>query len=174
MMHFFREKSLCRTRTPIRVPNQEDFDSYCGGHTHEKWGRLSHDWRCPSCKRSKFEQRRWTKSISGFGVPKGEYQWLAPIHEHHDDGADGGERPPRFPRTMLCYDCNNADGRTKCLLELPEDFSFSPEELSMFVTGIHHCGVDIDVDAAEKLACLELTLRRTGLYVGNKRPGLLS
>jgi hypothetical protein len=91
MMHFFREKSLCRTRTPIRVPSRRDFDSYRGGHTPQKWARLSHDWRCPSCKRSKFEQLRWTKSISGFGVPKGEYQWLAPIHEHHDHGADGGE-----------------------------------------------------------------------------------
>lgn len=134
--------SLCRTRTPIRVPEPDDLAAYRGAHTAKKWSQLSLEWAWPSCRRSKFQQLRWTKSMTGYGVAKGEYQWLAPIHEHHDHGADSRKRNARFPNTMLCFDCN-ADGRAKRLLALPEDFSFSPSELEQFVTGLPHCGVDL-------------------------------
>jgi rubredoxin len=158
-LKLFYGKSLCRTRTPLRVPTPEDFTGYRGGHTPKKWTRLPYDWRCPSCGRSKYEQIRWTKSITGYGVPKGEYQWLAPIHEHHDHGGGTRERAPRFAPTMLCFDCNNAEGRTKDLLDLPGDFSFSPEEMRVFITGLPHCGVDIDLDAAKTIADLVLRFR---------------
>jgi rubredoxin len=151
-MKFFYGKSLCRTRTPLRIPTPEEFIGYRGGHTHQKWTRLPHGWHCPSCGRSKYEQVRWTKCITGYGVPKGEYQWLAPIHEHHDHGGDAEERAPRIRPTMLCFDCNNAEGRTKTLLDLPCDFSFSPDELREFITGLPHCGVDIDLDIAKTKA----------------------
>jgi hypothetical protein len=151
--------SMCRTRTPLRIPSQEEFNSYRGGHTHKKWLKLPSDWRCPSCNRTKFQQLRWTKSLTGYGVPKGQYQWLAPIHEHHDHGAETGELISRFADTMLCYDCNNAEGRTKRLLLLPADFSFSPHELRLFVTGIPHCGVDLDLDIAKGIAADCLALR---------------
>jgi len=168
-MKSFDSKSLCQTRTPLRVPTPEDFAGYRGAHTDKKWTRLPRDWRCPSCRRSKYEQLRWTKSITGRGVPKGEYQWLAPIHEHHDHGGDTGERAPRFPPTMLCFDCNIAEGRTKDRLDLPRDFSFSPVELSVFITGLPHCGVDTDLDAAKKTADLILALRlkNTNLFFIN-------
>lgn len=145
-------RSLCKTRIPIRIPGLDDLAAYRGAHTAKKWSQLSLEWECPSCRRSKFQQLRWTKSITGYGVPKGEYQWLAPIHDHHDHGADSGSRNARFPNTMLCFDCNNADGRAKRLLALPEDFSFSPSELEQFVTGIPHCGVDIDLVRADLIA----------------------
>ena len=156
--------SLCRRRTPVRVPCDLDLQEYRGGHTNKKWAQLPGHWRCPSCNRSKLEQLRWTRSITGFGVPKGQYQWLAPIHEHHDHGADSGVRPARFPATMLCFDCNNADGRAKRILSLPEDFSFSVDELSSFITGIPHCGVDINLEVAEQIARYVLATREKQIF----------
>ena len=156
--------SMCRRRTPVRVPSPQDLAAYKGGHTNRKWAQLPPHWRCPSCGRSKFEQLRWTKSLTGCGVAKGESQWLAPIHEHHDHGADAGTRPARFAATMLCFDCNNADGRAKRALSLPEDFSFAVEELRIFIHGIPHCGVDLDLSLASRIAECVLSASEFGFF----------
>jgi hypothetical protein len=83
-------------------------------------------------------------------VPTGEYKWLAPLHGHHDHRSHAGV-PPRFAQTIICGDCNSAEGRAKRLLKLPADFSFSPLELSLFVVGAPHNGVRFDFEEAKKV-----------------------
>jgi hypothetical protein len=58
---------------------------------------------------------------------------------------------PRFSPTVICSDCNHADGRAKRQLGLPARFSFSPIELSQFITGYPHNGVEVDVEAAGRV-----------------------
>lgn len=140
-----------RPRKLLRVPTVEEFLAYGGGHTRKKWQALPHDWRCPACGRSPFELLTWTRSITGYGVPKGEYQWLAPLHEHHDHRVDGCVLAPRFPSAIICSDCNHADGRAKRQLGLPAWFSFSPAELRSFLTGHPHNGVVIDLAKAREV-----------------------
>ena len=112
-----------RERKPLREPTQQDFESYRGGHTFKKWAGLPSDWHCPACKRSKFQLLTWTKSLTGYGgTIRGQYQWLAPIQEHHDHHSDGGAHSPRFCATLICSDCNTADGKVKRLLNCPRLF----------------------------------------------------
>jgi hypothetical protein len=146
-------------RETLPVPTQVDFEQYRGGHTHRKWAQVGDAWFCPSCKRTKFEQLTWTRSRTGNGRVLGPYKWLAPIVEHHDHGADRRRRVPRFPPTLVCFDCNAADGRVKRMLALPSDFSFSPAELSTFITGHPHHRVTEDRDAARTLANILLQFR---------------
>ncbi|MCV9940433.1 hypothetical protein OIU35_29130 [Boseaceae bacterium BT-24-1] len=40
----------------------------------------------------------------------------------------------RFPRSLICSDCNAADGTAKARLGLPASFSFSPSEIAAFIT----------------------------------------
>jgi hypothetical protein len=142
------ESKKPRRRRLLKVPTVEDFESYRGGHTFKKWQAQPKDWRCPGCERSRFELLTWTRSITGYGAPRGQYQWLAPLHEHHDHRVDGYVLPPRFPSTVICSDCNHADGRAKRQLGLPSWFSFSPAELRQFLTGHPHNGVVIDLKKA--------------------------
>lgn len=55
----------------------------------------------------------------------------------------------RFPETLICGDCNSADGAAKRKLKLPENWSFSPQEIAQFVRGTPHAAVDIDFDIAK-------------------------
>jgi hypothetical protein len=141
-----------RKRRLLRVPAQQDFENYRGGHTFRKWKGLPPDWHCPACRRSRFQLLTWTKSLTRHGgLAPGEYKWLAPLHEHHDHYVDGGVYQPRFSPTLICSDCNSAEGRTKRLLGLPSDFSFSPAEMSRFVTGSPHNGVETNLEIARKI-----------------------
>ncbi len=140
-----------KKRKFVKIPTIEDFEKYRGGHTFKKWRALPSDWRCPVCGRSPFELLTWTKSKTGYGAPMGEYQWLAPLHEHHDHRTDGYAIAPRFLSTLICSDCNHAEGRAKRRLHLPKWFSFSPMELRHFVTGSPHNGVKIDLDRAREI-----------------------
>jgi hypothetical protein len=102
----------------------------------------------------------WTKSLTDSAKRAfGDYHWLASIHGHHDHRSENGAYPPRFARAYVCGDCNSADGAVKRRFKLPTDFSFSPEELSKFVIGYPHVGVEIDFEAAKKLYDLVSGLR---------------
>ena len=58
----------------------------------------------------------------------------------------------RFPETLICGDCNSADGAVKRKLKLSENWSFSPYELSQFVKTSPHSGeTRIDYDIARVL-----------------------
>ncbi|MCU1249285.1 MAG: hypothetical protein JWQ49_2314 [Edaphobacter sp.] len=151
-MNGIKQGAWRKKHNKLPAPTPEEFAQYRGGHTNKLWGLVGRDWQCPSCKRNKFEQLTWTidrrKSVAAIPV----YGWLAPIHEHHDHGADEGLRSQRFPPTHLCFDCNNAEGRIKKTLKLPSDFSFSPDELSLFITGHPHRRVTEDIEAAKRIA----------------------
>lgn len=65
---------------------------------------------------------------------------------HHCHGSG------RFPRTLICGDCNSADGAAKRKLGLPEHWSFSPIEIGQFVSVAPYSGaIRIDYVAALRL-----------------------
>jgi hypothetical protein len=65
--------------------------------------------------------------------------WVAALHKHHDHSSGYfGQTPSRFPQTIVCDQCNVADGVAKRRLGLPKNFSFSPKEIRFFVTATPH------------------------------------
>jgi hypothetical protein len=136
-----------------------------GAHCHALWTGLSDDWRCPACRRSKFEILRWTRRRpSALQDPlRTPYMgWLAALHEHHDHsvdnfGFDESGRflpplgPPRFESVVICDHCNAADGTAKRQLGLPREWSFSPSEIGQFVTATPHAGHKLDLPKAQAI-----------------------
>jgi len=132
----------------IKIPTYEDFLNYDGGHTPGPWRKLSEDWRCPGCDRLKFEILRWTKRTSGRGIVKGQilWDWLAPIHMHHDHS-----KFPRFDEVPICGQCNSVDGKAVRHLKLNYCFSFSPFEISQFITTAPHGNHKINFKKVEEI-----------------------
>jgi hypothetical protein len=65
---------------------------------------------------------------------------------HHCHGAG------RFPETLICGDCNSADGAAKRKLGLPTDWSYTPTEIGSFVSVSRHSGAtQIDYEAARRI-----------------------
>lgn len=111
------------------------------------WAMTSQNWECPVCGRRKPQIAFVNNGIL-----------FAQIVEHHDhiDGYveaciaridSGVERQvrleksgaiakiaQRFERTLICQQCNNVDGAVKARFSLPEYFSFSPYEMTEFVS----------------------------------------
>jgi hypothetical protein len=54
----------------------------------------------------------------------------------------------RFPGTIICGNCNAADGSAKKKLGLPEWFSFSPSEIATFVKASPNAPHVIDYQTA--------------------------
>lgn len=72
--------------------------------------------------------------------------WTTSIVGHHCHGAG------RFTGTLMCGDCNSADGAAKRKLGLPASWSFSPREIGQFVTVTPHSGKTvIDYEIADAL-----------------------
>ncbi|SRR5712692_4808466 len=143
---------LLTRRSARPIPTREDFEAYRGAHTHKIWASLPRHWQCPSCGRTRFQLLTWTKSLTDSSRRVfGDYHWLAAIHEHHDHRSENGYYLPRFAPAFICGNCNSADGAVKRRFKLPVDFSFSPQELSKFVVGHPHDGVEIDFEAAKSL-----------------------
>lgn len=145
----------------IRVPTWEEFLAYDGAHTKLLWKESGPDWVCPACGRNKFQVLRWTKRFPG---SKGAFMgWIAPLHKHHDHGHDwlrSTSSPARFPQTLICDQCNAADGVAKRKLGLPSDFSFSPVEISAFVKAQAHGKHTIDYGVARAIyEAIQLTPR---------------
>ena len=115
------------------------------------WVMTGYDWCCPCCKRSKEDLVRLNK-----------HNYLTcHLHEHHDHMSDYVEKKfteisesmdavvadimaerfvkrtafalTAYDRTVICTDCNSADGDAKMELRLPGEFSFSPSEISSFI-----------------------------------------
>jgi hypothetical protein len=78
--------------------------------------------------------------------------WMAGLHGHHDHGGDLDGYGARFPETLICDQCNAADGRIKRTLRLPKDFSFSPDELRLFIKSVPHGSHTVDLEAAKNIA----------------------
>lgn len=138
-----REKTIRRNLTR-RYPSLEDFQSFKGAHCKNLWLKVGNDWRCPGCQRTKFELLRWTMLYPN--RPNRHMGWAAGVHEHHDHGMDafGGRffcdsrYTPRFAPTVVCEQCNSADASAKKSLGMGNDFSFSPSEISRFITPTPH------------------------------------
>jgi hypothetical protein len=128
----------------LRIPTVEEFESYHGAHTPVLWAQAGAKWTCPGCGRSKFELSRWTRRTPHSLSPAGSKPfmgWTAALHRHHDHGThfwDPDAGPPRFPITVICGQCNRADGAMKRALGLPREFSFSPDEIRRFVHATPH------------------------------------
>lgn len=106
---------------------------------------VSEHWCCPACHRSKPEQARLDKNQN----------LMAALHRHHDHLIHAAEdKLPRctevdwkdrqgynsllstfhrFPDTLLCNDCNVAEGDAKRKAGTPAAFSFTPFEISTFI-----------------------------------------
>lgn len=114
-----------------RIPTEIEKAAFTGAHCKNLWASITHAWRCPGCGRSKTELLRWTTLFSD--RPNPYPGWAAGLHKHHDHGY-----PARFPETLVCEQCNAADGAVKRKLGLPKKFSFSPGEIRGFVVAVPH------------------------------------
>ncbi|MGF2127697.1 hypothetical protein ACQUEP_14720 [Enterococcus casseliflavus] len=112
----------------IKKPSNQEYLEYDGGHCSGIWKELDEIWKCPSCKRTKREVMMWVKRKSLGGHNDG---WSSPLTRHHDHSD-----LKRFKCTIICGLCNSADGNAKVKCGLPADFSFSPEEIGLFVTPV--------------------------------------
>ncbi len=134
-------------------PPIEVFNKYKGTHCHKLWNEVGQMYICPSCKRNKYEIMRWTKRFPR--KPKQHMDWIAVLHRHHDhasDSSDGSNHlNPRFPQAVICDQCNSADGVAKRRLNLPKDFSFSPQEIGAFISATPHDKHKVDFDAARNI-----------------------
>lgn len=152
-----------------RIPTLDDFQAYDGAHCSTLWERLPEDWLCPACRRSKFEIMRWTKRWKPI-TKEPFFGWMAGLHTHHDHREDchGGfwiPRPARFRETVICDQCNAADGRAKKKLGLPEPFSYSPEEIGQFVTATPHERHSINFPKAQGIYSKYLQLCSEAEYI---------
>ncbi|UZW57846.1 hypothetical protein NUH86_22820 (plasmid) [Sphingobium sp. JS3065] len=127
-------------------------------------------WSCPACKRTKPEIAR--KTAQGI--------LLCQLDEHHDHLRDHVEKllkidrdrvsekqrvrittarlavmdlSERFGRTVMCCDCNQADGAAKLQIggSLHPDFSFSPLEIATFITPMPNAAHQLDIPKARAL-----------------------
>jgi hypothetical protein len=137
-----------------KKPTFDEFRCYDGGSWHNLWRNLDDNWRCPACGRSKFQLLRYKGGLPVYsdGNTKVASNLIAPLARHHDHSqgyveVGGG----RFMETVICQDCNSAEGTAKRKLGLPSDFSFSPTEIGQFVRGIPHGGVVIDFESAREI-----------------------
>ena len=131
----------------VRYPTDEEYLSYDGGHCSSLWGSLGESWRCPGCQRSKREILSWKPGRTSMRVRLAP-AWRTALHGHHDHQTHIG-LDARFPETVVCGACNAADGYVKVKLCLPVWFSYSPMEMSSFVTGRPHQGHLIDLAEAK-------------------------
>lgn len=133
----------------IKIPTIEDYLNHTGLHYKKLWNEIGDDWICPACKRSKFQIMHWTKRFPSSKNPF--MDWVASLHRHHDHFTNYACGIPRFPQTVICGQCNSADGAAKRGLKLPKTFSFSPNEISQFVSSAPHCKHEISLEIASTI-----------------------
>ena len=134
-----------------RIPSAAELAAFTGMHCRMKYlEAVRTDWRCPSCGRPAQELVRWTE-IRGpswrarYGDDYG-MGFTVVLTGHHCHG------PRRFPETLICGDCNSADGTAKRKLKLPASWSFTPTEIRAFVSVAPHSGsTKIDYDVARQI-----------------------
>lgn len=156
------------------------------------WASTPTDWTCPVCRRWKSEIARLTPT----GV------LLCQLDRHHDHLGDEGARilwrgqqkpadrarqdalhstvqacmalGERFHQTLVCNDCNAADGAAKLALAgvVHPHFSFAPSEIARFIRIAPNRSHEVDPEAAravwlevaddvsDRLAFMEVMARR--------------
>lgn len=131
----------------IKIPTYEDYYNHTGLHYKNLWKSIDDEWCCPACGRNKYQIMKWTKRFPN--SPKQFMDWVAVLHKHHDHSLgylESGLR--RFPETIICGQCNLADGAVKKKLKLPSKFSFSPQEMRTFIQATPHDKHVIDFEVA--------------------------
>ena len=147
-----------KTKRWSKIPTQSEIENFTGLHCEDIYKEcVNTGWRCPCCGRSAKELIRWSeisneylRKLYGDSYGMG---WTISITRHHCHNEDY----QRFETTVICGDCNIADrkakqGLNKKGIEVPNDFSFSPDEIKQFVTCKPHSGyTEIDYEIAEEL-----------------------
>lgn len=134
----------------IKIPTDKDFLDYKGLHCFRLWAEVGDNYVCPSCKRNKFQILRWTTRDPN--KSNAFKDWVAVLHRHHDHSQGlMCKNPARFPETVICDQCNTVDGVVKRKLNLPKEFSFSPQEIGRFVMTIPHGKHKIDFEMAKAI-----------------------
>lgn len=135
---------------------------------NDAWASTPMSWVCPCCQRDKPSIARLTPS--GVLLCQLDYH-----HDHLNDRAKAifradnpfpEDREPReqliraidscrqlierFSTSLLCNDCNTAEGAAKLALkeEIDPDFSFSPKEIAAFIKPKPNQPHEIDVEQA--------------------------
>jgi rubredoxin len=172
---------------------------------NSNWAEVRRDWVCEACQRRKPEIAR----VSDNGVLLCQLEWH---HDHLRDHAKKTLRPlvniedrtpegrdlrrgvdackdltMRFFTTLICNDCNTAEGKAKGRLGdlIPSYFSFSPREITRFIRvqpnrmhGIDDeavCEVwnEVERDVADRLAFFDILagrVREGGLRIQGNPP----
>ena len=149
-----RFRKLIPSTGNVKKPTPVEFRCYRGGSWHNLWRNLDDNWRCPACGRSKYQLLRYKGGLPVYsdGNSGVASNLIAPLARHHDHSQGYVEiGRGRFKETVICQDCNSAEGAARRMLNLPEDFSFSPTEIGQFVYGIPHGGVLIDFECAREI-----------------------
>ena len=131
----------------VKIPTYEDYNNHTGLHYHKLWTSIDDGWICPACGRNKLQIMKWTLRFPNY--PHKFMDWVAALHRHHDHSIgylENGQR--RFSETLICGQCNAADGAVKRKLGLPSNFSFSPQEMRTFIQATPHDKHTIDFDMA--------------------------
>lgn len=146
----------------IRYPTDADYGEFTPKTAASRlWRKLTEDWECPACRRTKREILRWVSGEpSNWRKWRGKTEqrpahWYAAVHSHHCHATFYDEKKrriyQRFQPTTICQDCNNADAQAKIYLRLPRTFSFSPEEIAEFITSKAHDNHALDLTKAHQL-----------------------
>lgn len=146
-----------RRNAVLRTPTLAEFHAFDGAHCRTLYQSLPEDWRCPGCKRTRYQILRWTVRFRNLSSRL--EGWAGGYARHHDHSVDDiryGRTPPdgriaRFAETIVCEQCNSADGTVKRKLGLPAHFSFAPVEIRQFVTPTPHGFHTIDYEIARML-----------------------
>jgi hypothetical protein len=134
----------------IKIPTLEEFYSYTGLHCHQLWKQVGEHYICPACKRNKFQILRWATRFPN--KPAAFKDWVAVLHRHHDHSQGiMRKNQARFPDAIICDQCNSSDGAVKRKLKLHKEFSFSPEELGLFIKATPHGKHEIDYEIARAI-----------------------
>ena len=111
-------------------PTDSEYRAHTGAPSSWLWDEAGDRFVCPCCRRTRRQLLRWIEKRK---------QWRAALHSHHDHSEH-----ERFEPTIICAQCNAADGRAKTALDLPSAFSFAPEEMARFLSAEKHGAVRID------------------------------
>lgn len=138
---------------------------------NDAWASTPMSWICPCCQRDKPSLARLTQS--GVLLCQLDYH-----HDHLNDRAKAifrADNPwpenldargqlvrtidgcrsliERFSTTLLCNDCNAAEGAAKLALkdEIDADFSFSPKEIASFIRARPNQPHEIDTERARQI-----------------------
>jgi hypothetical protein len=106
--------------------------------------KLPDQWACPCCDRNLREIVRWSPRQRNF---------FAAVVSHHDHQFDR-----RFPRTVICQDCNDVDGNLKTAFAelVRRRWSFAVAEIHQVITPVSRQKHIVDFARAHELAHIVL------------------